>query len=284
MADIKRILIVDDDQIIRDSLCEFLRLEGYESKGAESFHQALTELEKQTYNLVLTDVNMPEIDGFELLRVIRKRYPHLVTIIITGYGTIESAVEAIKMGAYDYLTKPIVDDEIRILTKRALEAIAEKGIDTELITLSGLDIQPCDGCMVCQDEESCRIEDDLMPIYNKMKEADAIILASPVYFGSATALIKALMERTGYIGGRWRERFSGKVGGPLVVARRAGQNFTFAQIMYWFHILGFFMPGSTYWNIAFGREKGEVANDEEGLATAWNFGKNIAFLVKKLNT
>jgi len=121
MADIKRILIVDDDQIIRDSLCEFLRLEGYESKGAESFHQALTELEKQTYNLVLTDVNMPEIDGFELLRVIRKRYPNLVTIIITGYGTIESAVEAIKMGAYDYLTKPIVDDEIRILTKRALE-------------------------------------------------------------------------------------------------------------------------------------------------------------------
>jgi len=121
MAEKKRILVVDDDQIIRDSLCEFLRLEGYESKGAESFHQALTELEKQTYNLVFTDVNMPEIDGFELLRVIRKRYPNLVTIIITGYGTIESAVEAIKMGAYDYLTKPIIDDEIRILAKRALE-------------------------------------------------------------------------------------------------------------------------------------------------------------------
>ena len=54
------------------------------------------------------------------------------------------------------------------------------------------------------------------------------------------------------------------------------------RIMYWFHILGFFMPGSTYWNIAFGREKGEVSEDEEGLRTAWNFGKNIAFLVKKL--
>jgi DNA-binding NtrC family response regulator len=121
MAEKKRILVVDDDQIIRDSLCEFLRLEGFEAKGAQSFHQALTELEKQSYHLVFTDVNMPEIDGFELLRVIRKRYPNLVTIIITGYGTIESAVEAIKMGAYDYLTKPIVDDEIRILAKRALE-------------------------------------------------------------------------------------------------------------------------------------------------------------------
>jgi DNA-binding NtrC family response regulator len=64
---------------------------------------------------------MPEVDGFELLRVIRKRYPELVTIVITGYGTIESAVEAIKMGAYDYLTKPIVDDEIRMLVSRALE-------------------------------------------------------------------------------------------------------------------------------------------------------------------
>ena len=68
----------------------------------------------------------------------------------------------------------------------------------------------------------------------------------------------------------------------MVVARRAGQNFTHAQLTLWFQILGFFIPGSTYWNIAFGREKGEVQQDEEGLRTAWNFGKNIALLVKKL--
>ena len=121
MADKKRILVVDDDQIIRDSLCEFLRMEGHNCQGAEGFSQAMKELEKQHYHLVLTDVNMPEIDGFELLRVIRKRYPTIVTIVITGYGTIESAVEAIKMGAYDYLTKPIIDDEIRMLVSRALE-------------------------------------------------------------------------------------------------------------------------------------------------------------------
>lgn len=188
------------------------------------------------------------------------------------------------MKAIGIVGSPRKGGNTEILTKHALKAIAEEELDTELITLSGLDIRPCNACMVCQDEERCPIDDDLWPIYIKMKEADAIILASPVYYGSATALIKALMERTGYIGGRWRERFAGKVGGPLVVARRAGQNFTFAQLMYWFHILGFFMPGSTYWNIAFGREKGEVANDEEGLATAWNFGKNVAFLAKKMNT
>ena len=178
---------------------------------------------------------------------------------------------------------PRKNGNTEILTKHTLKAIAEEGLDTELIRLVGLDIRPCNACMVCREEERCPIDDDLFPIYTKMKEADAIILASPVYYGSATALLKALMERTGYMSGS-RRVFAGKVGGPLVVARRAGQNFTFAQLMYWFHILGFFMPGSTYWNIAFGHEKGEVEEDEEGLRTAWNFGKNIAFLVKKLKT
>ncbi len=186
------------------------------------------------------------------------------------------------MKAIGIVGSPRKGGNTEILTKHALKAIAEEGLDTELITLSGLDIQPCDGCSVCLKEERCHIEDDLMPLYTKAKEAEAVILASPVYFGSATSLVKAFMDRAGRMGG-FRRVFEGKVGGPLVVARRAGHNFTFAQIMYWFHILGFFMPGSTYWNIAFGREKGEVANDEEGMATAWNFGKNIAFLVKKLN-
>ncbi|HOW18597.1 MAG TPA: sigma-54 dependent transcriptional regulator [Phycisphaerae bacterium] len=116
-----RILIVDDDKIILESLSEFLRLEGYETAGAATFAAALAALERQRFNLVLTDVNMPENDGFELLRVIRQRYPDVVVIMITGYGTIESAVEAIKMGAYDYLTKPIIDDEIRLVVERALK-------------------------------------------------------------------------------------------------------------------------------------------------------------------
>ena len=178
---------------------------------------------------------------------------------------------------------PRENGNTEILTKHTLRAIAEEGLDTELGRLAGLDIRPCDACMICRDEERCPIDDDLFPLYTRMKEAEAIILASPVYYGSATALLKALMERTGYIGGR-KQVFAGKVGGPLVVARRAGQNFTFAQIMFWFHILGFFVPGSTYWNIAFGREKGDVEEDEEGLRTAWNFGKNVALLVKKLKT
>ena len=179
---------------------------------------------------------------------------------------------------------PRKNGNTEILTTHTLRAIADEGLDTELIRLADLDIRPCNACMVCQQEERCPIEDDLFPIYLKMKEADGIILASPVYFGSATALIKALMERAGYISLRNDRPFNRKVGGSLVVARRAGHNFTLAQLTYWFQILGMVVPGSTYWNMAFGREKGEVSNDEEGLRTAWNFGKNVAWAVNKLKS
>ena len=177
---------------------------------------------------------------------------------------------------------PRKNGNTELLTKHTLKAISEEGLDTELVRLAGLEIRPCTACMACKEQEICSIKDDLFPIYLRMKEADGIILASPVYYGSATALIKALMERVGYVA-RWNgEPFQHKVGGPLAVARRAGKNFTIAQLTHWFQILGFFIPGSTYWNVAIARKEGEVTQDEEGLETAWNFGKNMAYLIKKL--
>ncbi|MFW6118114.1 MAG: flavodoxin family protein [Chloroflexota bacterium] len=179
---------------------------------------------------------------------------------------------------------PRKNGNTELLTKHTLKAVSEEGLNTELIRLAGMEIKPCTACVDCKEQEICSIKDDLFPLYLRMKEAEGIILASPVYYGSATALIKALMERVGYIA-RWNgEPFRHKVGGPLVVARRSGRNFTVAQLTLWFQILGFFIPGSTYWNVAIGREKGEVEHDEEGLETAWNFGKNIAFLIKKLGS
>jgi multimeric flavodoxin WrbA len=170
------------------------------------------------------------------------------------------------------------------LAAHTLKAIAEEGLATEIIPLAGKEIKPCTACMVCNTKEECSIQDDLPPIYQQMKEADGIILASPVYYGSCTALLKALIERVGYLSRYNGEPFKGKVGGPLVVARRAGQNFTVAQLDFWFHITGMIVPGSTYWNMAFGRQKGEVSQDEEGLKTAWNFGKNMAWVLKKLHS
>jgi len=115
-----RILIVDDDTIILDSLCEFLQVLEYEVEGASSFDQAVGLVDRDRFDLLITDVNMPGGNGFELLHMTRKKAPETVVIMMTAYGTIESAVEAIKMGAYDYLTKPIVDDELELGVKRAL--------------------------------------------------------------------------------------------------------------------------------------------------------------------
>jgi DNA-binding NtrC family response regulator len=101
-------------------LGEFLRIEGYAVEPASSIKDALRVMADQSVDLVVSDVNLPGGSGFELLHVIRRRYPQTVAIMMTGYGTIESAVEAIKMGAYDYLTKPIIDDELRVCVERAL--------------------------------------------------------------------------------------------------------------------------------------------------------------------
>ncbi len=114
------ILLVDDDKLIIDPLAEFLRMENYAVQMAHSLSEAISAIERNAVDVVISDVNMPGGNGFELLHTVRKRWPEIVSIMMTGFGTIESAVEAIRMGAYDYLTKPINDDELSICIERAL--------------------------------------------------------------------------------------------------------------------------------------------------------------------
>ncbi|MEX2216888.1 MAG: sigma-54 dependent transcriptional regulator [Phycisphaeraceae bacterium] len=133
----QRILIVDDDPIVADSLAEFLSREGFATATAGDGNEAVTILDSHdrmslaqdddatvpgdaTFAVVITDMNMPRCDGLELLKKMRKTFPSVVPIMITGFGKIESAVEAIKLGAAEYLTKPIVDDELRIAVNKAL--------------------------------------------------------------------------------------------------------------------------------------------------------------------
>ena len=119
MAEKKSILVVDDEKIILDSLCDFLSQEGFRTKGAKTLKGARAELGRGNYNIVITDVNLSDGDGFELLEIIKKNHAQTVVILMTSYGTIESAVKAIKLGAYDYLTKPIIDDELRMVVDKA---------------------------------------------------------------------------------------------------------------------------------------------------------------------
>lgn len=169
-----------------------------------------------------------------------------------------------------------------ILVNEALKAAAEEGAAAELLRLCDKEIKPCDGCRSCRKTKECRINDDFKPIFDKMVEADGIIIASPVYFSSATPQVKALIDRAGYLSIARGRVFENKVGGALVVARRAGQNFTLAELLFFFLHQGMIVPGSSYWNVAFGREPGEVLKDEEGVETARNFGKKMVWVIKKL--
>jgi two-component system response regulator AtoC len=115
-----RILILDEDRIILQSLAQFLSREGYDVRTCDMPEEALAQLDSGQIELLLADINMPGIKPADFLRDVRRRAPHVVMIVITSYGSIEGAVEATKMGAYDYLTKPVVDDEIRLVVEKAV--------------------------------------------------------------------------------------------------------------------------------------------------------------------
>ncbi len=126
------LLVVDDDALIRRSLGAVLRLEGYDVVEASGGGDALAALESAKPDLVITDFNMPEIDGLQLLREIRARKPDLPVILVTGYGTVEQAVDAMRSGAYDYVTKPIIDEEMKMVIRRALEERSLRDENSEL--------------------------------------------------------------------------------------------------------------------------------------------------------
>ncbi len=119
--DATRILVVDDEQVIRDILGDFLSMEGFEVHTAEDGSQALVELSRRHYDLVLTDLKMPNVGGLELLAAIQKHAPSVVTILMTGFGTVETAIDAMKQGAYDYILKPFKVEEIVHTVRRGLE-------------------------------------------------------------------------------------------------------------------------------------------------------------------
>jgi two-component system, NtrC family, response regulator AtoC len=115
------IMIVDDEEIVRTSLTSWLLEDGYEVLSAESGESALEELKKRDYDLVLIDLKMPGMDGLQLMKEIKKDLPDLPLIIMTAYATVDTAVKAIKEGAYDYLMKPFDPEEISITIKKIIK-------------------------------------------------------------------------------------------------------------------------------------------------------------------
>ncbi len=172
------------------------------------------------------------------------------------------------------------------MLERCLEKITSQGpADVKLISLAGKTIEPCIACGKCRKTKdmTCAIKGDAFnEILAEIIKADCVILGSPVYFGSATPQLMALLDRAGYVSrGNWN-LLARKIGGAMVVARRAGQNFTLAQLLMWFMINDMVVPGSSYWNVAFGSNPGEVNLDEEASRTIDRFAENLCWLGEKL--
>lgn len=178
------------------------------------------------------------------------------------------------------------DGNTAILIQRVLRILEQEGIETELIQLAGQQIRGCSACGVCGKVKNrqCKIVDDNVNLYiEKMAQSDGIILGSPTYFSMMTPEMKALIDRAGFVARANDEMFKRKVGAAVVAVRRAGGIPTFDAINHFFFINQMIVPGSSYWNIGIGLNKGDVEKDEEGIETMDYLGINMAWLLKKIN-
>ena len=172
-----------------------------------------------------------------------------------------------------------------ILIREVLAELEKEGITTELVELSGKKINGCTACMKCFDnkDQRCSVKDDIInDCIEKMLAADGIIIGSPTYFADLSPQTKALIDRTGMVARANNNMFRRKAGAAVVAARRAGAIHVFDSINHFFTIGEMIIPGSSYWNIGMGRRKGEVESDKEGMDTMRTLGRNMAWLLKKL--
>lgn len=172
-----------------------------------------------------------------------------------------------------------------ILINHVFEELQLEGIETELINIGHDKINGCLACGYCKREQNykcCQTDDPINQYVEKMMQADGIIVGSPVYFSDITAQTKAFIDRAGYVCRANGSVLRHKVGASVIAVRRCGAMPAFNTINNFLHINEMIMPGASYWNMALGREIGDVEDDTEGIATMHSLGKNMAWLMKKL--
>ena len=179
-----------------------------------------------------------------------------------------------------------------------LEECAAAGAETELVRVCDLNLKGCKGCYGCVQAKRCVWQDDFQLVFDKIVEADVLLLGSPVYHSSISAELKAVLDRAGFCG-RWAvsemkakegayefnaSALSGKIVAPVTVARRAGQNFAFAQLLLWAACNDCLIVNNTYWNVGVAGKGGakDAAEDEEGVNTMKNLASRIMYTAKKM--
>ena len=182
---------------------------------------------------------------------------------------------------------PRKDGNTANLINRVLDELKQEGIETEIVHLSGKKIKGCIACMKCMenaDKHCAQKNDDVNEIIDKMVASDGIILGSPTYFANVSTEMKAIIDRSGLVCHANGYMLKRKVGAAVVAVRRAGAIQVFDAINHFYFINQVIVPGSSYWNMGYGFDKNEVANDEEGIQTMKHLGSNMAWLLKKINT
>ncbi|HPD65336.1 MAG TPA: flavodoxin family protein [Bacteroidia bacterium] len=182
---------------------------------------------------------------------------------------------------------PRKDGNTRLLIEEVFKVLQTHGIETELIQVGGTNIRGCQACEKCRKnlDFQCSMKNDIgNDCIRKAHDADAIIFGSPTYFSDVTAEMKALLDRLGYVSRANGNFLNRKVGASVVAVRRGGATHAFDTMNHTMQICGMFIVGATYWNMGYGREKGEVLNDSEGMKNMKALGENMAWLLERIHS
>jgi multimeric flavodoxin WrbA len=174
-----------------------------------------------------------------------------------------------------------------MLIEAAFVPLREAGIECELTQVAGKEVRGCTGCRKCWEakDRQCHGRRDFgNEVITALAAADGILLGSPTYFADVTSEMKAIIDRVGYVSMANGGMLARKPGAAVVAVRRGGGIHTFDTINHLFAITQMITVGSTYWNLGYGRERGEVAEDAEAMRNMANLGENMAWLLAKLQS
>ena len=172
-----------------------------------------------------------------------------------------------------------------IMLKKVLEPLEAAGWSTEYLRIGGKPVRGCIACLKCFEKRNgrCTVEkDDMNDYLEKIYAADAVILGSPTYFADVTPELKALIDRAGFVALANGGTLRGKIGAAVVAVRRGAATHVFDTINHMFLLSSMIVPGSIYWNLGMGRDKGEVLGDDEAMRNMSHLGQTIAWLGKAI--
>jgi multimeric flavodoxin WrbA len=185
---------------------------------------------------------------------------------------------------------PKKNGNTHLLLESVLAPMIQAGWEAEIVQIGGQSIHGCRACGLCVERKDnlCGSGKDVFNgVFAKMRAADAIILGSPTYFTDVSTEMKALIDRAGFVAMANEAAFAGKIGAAVVAVRRGGSTHAFDTMNHLFLISQMIVPGSTYWNMGYGLEPGEVAGDAEALRNMAHLGQAVDWLgkaVKKYET